>query len=81
MKQIFCCLLFLPFVLPAQTFQLAPPQASFGLKETPFFTDSIVLDLHFDLPGACIRYTWTEPVPAKKPPFFTEKWQCIKLVC
>lgn len=73
MKQIFCCLLFLPFALPAQSFQLAPPQASLGLKETPFFSDSIVVDLHFDLPGAHIRYTLDGTSPGKEAPLFHRK--------
>ena len=47
----------LPFFSVAQSFQLAPPQTGIGLFQSPFFTDSAVVVLRFDLPGATIRYT------------------------
>lgn len=58
MKYLF--FFFWPGLAFSQTFQLAPPQLAECAR---FFTDSTVVQLHFDLDGAEIRYTLDGSVP------------------
>ncbi len=52
----------------AQPFQLAQPVL---LNDTPFFTDSVVIRMHFDLEGAEIRYTLDGKQPDRHSALYT----------
>lgn len=73
MKSLIVLLLMLPAVLQAQTFQLAPPQTGIGPFQSPFFTDSTVVVLRFDLPGARIHYTLDGSLPGPASPVFKDR--------
>ena len=73
MKTLVALLLFLPGLLQGQTFQLAPPQTGIGAFQSPLFTDSAVVVLRFDVPGASIRYTLDGSLPGPASPVFKNR--------
>ena len=80
MKAFFVLLLFFPFFIDAQPFQLAPPQTGIGSSQSPFFTDITSVMLRFDLPGAVVRYTLDGTLPGSDAPVFKDKMM-IRSTC
>lgn len=68
---LFCVVFLFAERLFGQEFQLAPPQIDIGLPCSPIFSDSLRIDLHFDLPGAEIRYTLDGTSPDRQSTLFT----------
>lgn len=73
MKSIVILLLVFPLFSNAQPFQLAAPQTGIGSFQSPFFTDSAVVALRFDLPDASIRYTLDGSLPGREARVFKDK--------